>query len=86
MLDTMQQLVTRIDDDMAAALDRLVASGVVASRSDAVRRGLQALLDRHRRQSIAAEITEAYSARPQDEDEGGWSDDATRRMIADEPW
>ena len=86
MLTAMQQLVTRIDDDLAAALDRLVASGAVASRSDAVRRGLELLIDRHRRQAIAAEITASYRARPQSEQEVGWRDEATRRMIADEPW
>lgn len=86
MLNIMQQLVTRIDDDLAAALDQLVDSGAVASRSDAVRRGLQILLDRHRRQGVAAEIRAGYIARPQGVDEGGWSDDATRAMIAEEPW
>jgi Arc/MetJ-type ribon-helix-helix transcriptional regulator len=86
MLDVMQQLVTRIDDDMAEALDRLVATGAVASRSEAVRRGLQILLDQHRRHVIASEIVEGYRARPQGERELGWSDEATRRMITEEPW
>lgn len=86
MLDMMQQVVTRIDDDLAAALDALVASGVVASRSDAVRRGLHMLLDHHRRQSVAAEIRAGYRARPQGDAEVGWSDAATRAMIAEEPW
>jgi Arc/MetJ-type ribon-helix-helix transcriptional regulator len=86
MLIGMQQLVTRVDDELAAALDHLVATGVVASRSDAVRRALRILLDQHRRQAIASEIVEGYRARPQTEHEVGWSDAATRRMIAEEPW
>ena len=82
----MAQLVTRIDEELAAAVDELVAAGVVASRSDAVRVGLQRLIDRHRRAQIGARIREGYAALPQDEGEGGWADDATVRMIADEPW
>lgn len=86
MLHGMQQLVTRVDDDLSAAIDALVAQGVYASRSDAVRAGLRAIVERHRRASVAAEIVEAYTARPQTDEEYGWGDDATRRMIADEPW
>ena len=82
----MAQLVTRIDEGLAAAVDELVAAGVVASRSEAVRVGLQRLIDRHRRDQIGARIREGYTTRPQDDGEVGWSDAATARMIADEPW
>ena len=67
-------------------IDSLVAEGVVASRSDAVRLGLEALIDRHRRRRTARAIVESYRRRPQTEAEVGWADEATRRMIADEPW
>jgi hypothetical protein len=40
----------------------------------------------HQRAQVAAEIVEAYLARPQTDEEYSWSDDATRDMIADEPW
>lgn len=86
MLNAMQQLVTRIDDDLATAIDDLVEEGVFASRSDAVRAGLRTILDRHRRAEVAAEIVSAYRTQPQTDDEYGWNDDATRRMITDEPW
>jgi Arc/MetJ-type ribon-helix-helix transcriptional regulator len=86
MLNAMQQLVTRIDDDLAAALDRLVDDGVVANRSEAVRLGLRHLIDQHRRQGIAAQIVAGYERMPQTEAEIGWVDDATAAMIADEPW
>lgn len=86
MFIVMQQLVTRVDDELVAAVDRLVDTGVVESRSEAVRRGLRMLLDQHRRRSIASEIVEGYRVRPQSEHEVGWSDEATRRMIADDPW
>ncbi|MBA3653481.1 MAG: ribbon-helix-helix protein, CopG family [Actinobacteria bacterium] len=82
----MTQLVTRVDDSLAAAVDRLVADGVVESRSDAVRRGLESLVDRHRRGRVAAAIVDGYRRRPQDDGEVGWADAATAAMIADEPW
>lgn len=82
----MAQLVTRVDDRLVEQIDELVRQGVVGSRSEAVRFALTTLIDRHRRHRIGAEIIEAYRRRPQIEAELGWSDDATRRMIAEEPW
>lgn len=82
----MAQLVTRVDDQLAAAIDELVASGVVASRSQAVRLGLERLVDRHRRDAVGASIVEGYRRRPQTGAEVGWSDAASAAMIADEPW
>ena len=74
-----------MDDDLARALDELVADGIVASRSDAVRIGLERLIDRHRRDRIGARIVEGYAAVPPDDDQG-WPDEATTAMIAEEPW
>jgi Arc/MetJ-type ribon-helix-helix transcriptional regulator len=82
----MTQLVARIPDDVAEALDNLVASGAFESRSDAVREALLELLDRHRRGETARRIVEGYRRRPQSEDEIEWADAATVAMIADEPW
>lgn len=82
----MPQFVTRLEDDLAHAVDELVRDGVASSRSDAVRLGLQALVDRHRRDRIGAAIVEGYRRHPQADDEPGWADEATRRMIAEEPW
>jgi Arc/MetJ-type ribon-helix-helix transcriptional regulator len=81
----MARLVTRIDDGLANEVDRLVEEGVVASRSAAVRLGLESLIDRHRRRTSRS-IVEGYVRQPQDEAEVGWADEATRRMIAHEPW
>ena len=82
----MAQLVTRIDEELLAAVDALVEEGVVPSRSEAVRRALQELLDRQRRRQTAESIVAGYTRLPQTEDEIGWRDEATARMIADEPW
>ena len=82
----MAQLVTRVDDDLAAAVDQLVAAGVVASRSEAVRLGLEQLVDRCRRDEIGARIASGYRERPQSDAEVGWADESSLRMIAEEPW
>jgi Arc/MetJ-type ribon-helix-helix transcriptional regulator len=80
------QLVTRIDDDLARELDALVEEGVVASRSDAVRQGLRALVDRHRRRKIGEAIVDGYRRQPQTDEELAWTDQAAIRMIEGEPW
>ena len=59
----MVQLVTRVDDTLAEALDELVASGSVASRSDAVRRGLEQLIDQFRRRKIGEQLVDGYVVR-----------------------
>lgn len=82
----MAQFVTRVNDRLAGEVDRLVREGAVASRSAAVRLGLEGLIDRHERRRIGRAIVEGYSRRPQTEAEVGWADEATRLMIADEPW
>lgn len=82
----MPQLVTRIDDALAQAVDDLVATGAVASRSEAVRAGLERLIDQTRRAEIGRQIVAAYQAAPQTEEEVGWADQATVAMIAEEPW
>ena len=82
----MAQLVTRVEDGLVAAVDELVAAGVVESRSEAVRLGLQRLVERFRRDRVGAAIVEGYRRRPQGDDEVGWADEATRQMIAEEPW
>lgn len=82
----MPQLVTRVDDALTEAIDRLVADGVVANRSEAVRRALEQFVEAERRRAVGESIVAGYRARPQDDAEVGWSDDATVAMIADEPW
>jgi len=82
----MTQLVTRVDEDLAFLVDELVAEGVVESRSDAVRQGLRVLIDQHQRCRTAEAIIRGYEQHPQTDNEIGWSDEATVRMIKDEPW
>jgi Arc/MetJ-type ribon-helix-helix transcriptional regulator len=82
----MAQVVTRIDDKLVAALDDLVADGLVASRSEAVRMGLERLVEEHRRQRMGAEIVAGYRRLPQTDEELAGLDQATRALIEEEPW
>jgi Arc/MetJ-type ribon-helix-helix transcriptional regulator len=82
----MAQVVTRLDDRLVAAVDGLVADGVVASRSEAVRLGLERLVEEHRRRLVGAQIVDAYRRLPQSDDELAGLDDATRALIGEEPW
>lgn len=86
MLNAMPQLVTRVDQELVEAVDRLVAGGVVASRSEAVRLGLEQLVDRARRAEIAAAILDGYRRIPQSDDELRRADDGLRALVAEEPW
>lgn len=82
----MTQFVTRVDPQLAEAVDALVASGVVESRSAAVRVGLSELVERHRRRTIGERIRHAYRELPQTDEELGGLEEATRALIAEEPW
>ena len=80
------QLVTRVPDDVVAAIDGLVDEGVFESRSDAVRAGLVAVVDQRRRKAIGQAIAEGYRRVPQDDDDLVWTEAASAAMIAEEPW
>ena len=82
----MTQLVTRIGEELAASIDELIAEGIVQSRSEAVRLGLQILIDQTRRRRTAEAIVRGYQAQPQTQEEVGWADEATTRMISEESW
>jgi Arc/MetJ-type ribon-helix-helix transcriptional regulator len=82
----MTQVVTRLDDKLVEDLDGLVADGLVTSRSEGVRLGLEKLVEEHRRRRIGAEIVEGYTRQPQTDEEIAHAERATRASIAEEPW
>ena len=82
----MAQLVTRVDDDLLADIDRMVADGVVANRSEAVRLALERLVDQQQRQRVGSAIVNAYLRRPQTDEELAGLDEATRALVNEEPW
>jgi Arc/MetJ-type ribon-helix-helix transcriptional regulator len=82
----MAQIVTRLDDKLVADLDGLVAEGFVASRSEAVRMGLERLLEERRRRRIGDEIVSGYARQPETDEELAQAEQATRALIEEEPW
>ena len=80
------QLVTRVPDDLAAAIDALIREGVFDSRSEAVRAGLVAMIERRRRVAVGRAIADGYRRVPQTDDDLAWSDAASAAMIAEESW
>ncbi len=63
------RLVTRVPDSIAEAIDMLVEAGVFASRSQAVRAGLGAVVGRVRRDAAGRALADGYRRMPQDEDD-----------------
>jgi hypothetical protein len=49
-------------------------------------KGLQVLSDQSRRRRMADSIIRGHQAKPQTDDEWAWADEATVRMIGEEPW
>jgi len=82
----MAQVVTRLDAQLVADLDGLVADGVVASRSEGVRVALEKLVDEERRRRIGAEIVAGYERCPETDEELAQAERATRELIEEEPW
>ncbi len=82
----MAQFVARLEDGLADRVDSLVVAGVFASRSEAVRRALEQLVDQLERERIGREIVEAYRRMPQTVEEFAWADESLERMLAEESW
>src|SRR5580700_3962964 len=79
MLKAMPKLlVTRLDAELVEAVDGLVRDGIVANRSEAVRIGLEQLVDRSRRSEIGAAIVEGYRRVPQTDQGLGRADNGLR--------
>lgn len=73
-----------MDDALVASVDDLIAAGVVASRSEAIRLGLQTLADQHRKRLVGEQIADAYRRNPQTEVAG--LEASTRALVEEEPW
>lgn len=85
-MEAVQQLVIRVPDQMAAAVDALVEAGEYDTRSDAVRAAVEALLDRRRRDEIGRQIAAGYERLPTTDAEMAEADAAAVAMIEAEPW
>ena len=81
-----EQFAIRMSDELAHALDELVASGRFATRAEAVRTAIEELLDAERRRQIGQRIVEGYAAIPQTDAEVASATEAAIASIEEEPW
>ena len=84
--DCMAQIITRVDDQLMAQVDAIVASGEAESRSDAVRRALEAMIDERRRRLVGEAIAAGYRRVPETDEELRRADENARALVAEEPW
>lgn len=81
-----RQIAVRLSDELVDEVDRLVTDGHFASRSDAVRRGLDALLDDLRRLAVGDAIAAGYRQLPPAHEEVEAARMAAICSIEAEPW
>lgn len=82
----MTQVAVKLPDNLLAQVDDLVARGVFASRSSAIRHGLMAVVASQRDKALALAYERGYTESPESEGELA---EATRlgvTAIGDEPW
>ena len=77
---------TRFSDDEVRLIDDLVASGVGATRSDVIRRGLHHLGDAVRRAGVGETIADSYRRTPQTAADDALAAASAQALIDAEPW
>lgn len=80
------QIAVKLPDELVGEIDRLVAGGAFASRSHAIRSGIEALVAARHRDEIDRRYRAAMARLPESDEE---LDAATRlaiSSIAEEPW
>lgn len=82
----MTVIAVRLPEVLVRAVDALVESGRYATRTEAVRAALRALVDAHERMLIDQAIVEGYTRMPQTDEEVALAAAATRALIEEEPW
>jgi Arc/MetJ-type ribon-helix-helix transcriptional regulator len=81
-----EQIAIRIPEALAAELEGLVTSGRFATKAEAVRSALEALVDAERRAEVGRRIADGYRRVPQDDDDVAAATEAAIRSIHEEPW
>jgi Arc/MetJ-type ribon-helix-helix transcriptional regulator len=62
------QIAVRLPDPLLGEIDDLVETGRFETRAEAIRSGIELLVDSERRERIGRAIVEGYRRSPQDED------------------
>lgn len=80
------QIAVKLTDELLRAVDELVTSGDARNRSDAVRRGLQRLLEERRRHEVDRAFAAGFARLPETEQELADARRSASEAIAEEPW
>ena len=80
------QIAVRLPEELLAVLDDLVARGVYESRAAAVRAGVEAILELHRRRLTDQAIVDGYRRVPTTEADREAAISSLRAAILEEPW
>lgn len=80
------QVAVKLPDELVAELDRLVAAGSFASRSQAIRSGLEAVVAGRHREEIDLRYREAMTRLPETDEEIAEATRLAIDSINDEPW
>lgn len=81
-----EQIAVRLPRELLAGLDDLVARGVYASRTAAVRAGVEAITELQRRRATDRAIVDGYRRVPPSVPEVDAAVASLRDAIAEEPW
>jgi len=77
---------TRFSDAELRLIDDLVASGVGASRSSVIRRGIHHLADSVHRARVGAEIAASYRTNPQSDEDDALAMASALALTEAESW
>lgn len=80
------QIAVRLEEEQLEALDSLIAEGEFASRADAVRSGVAAVIAAVESRRIDDAIRAGYEKHPPTSGEIDAAQAALREAIAEEPW
>jgi len=82
----MTQIAVKLPDGLVRELDELVAQGLFASRSSAVRRAVEIIVAGQRRDAIEEAYAIGYRRAPESESELAEAKRLAAQAIDEEPW
>lgn len=81
-----KQIAVKLPDELVSALDQLIEHGAFASRSHAVRSGLETMINARRREELDRRYRDAAAQLPETREEIADAARLAVEAINDEPW